>query len=808
MTHPLTAHAQIPTAAPEHRPTRQRSRRTRLAILITATALVVAACSSGSSTTSSQAGTPTTSGALRTIKQSALEAAFAKGVAETNAPGGIAIVSTPQGRFTVRYGTGTVGTDTPLQPTDHFRIGSTTKTMVGAVILQLAQEGKLQLSDPVSKYRPDVPNGDRITIKQLLNMRSGLASYTNTPELGTAVDKDPTRAWKPQELLDLAFRNPPHNAPDAGFYYSNTNTVLLGLIAEQLDGKPLDRVLHDRLFGPLGMHDTFLPKSTSSTIPAPHTRGYLYGTNAIFLRIDTTLPPEMQAQLDAGTLPLRDVTDENPSWGWAAGAGISTAKDMVTWIEALVDGKVLDAKYQKLWLDHGQATDPTQPNGIHYGLAHYSIATPNGSTLYGHSGEIPGYNTWMLRDPKNKVTIVGWANLAPNHGDEAYVGRLIGQIYRPAPQADTHDVQFTPVTQAVASPPRWFQGDDGQVHLQYELLLTNAVSLPVDVRSVEVRADGHTLTRLTGDQLQSAFAPLGSERGTSTVLPPSSVGIVWIDLDLHSPSAVPQRLSHRLTIDVGEGLAVGPIVTTIGAPTFVTSNPPVVINPPLRGGRWVAVGGADGPHRRALQPINGRLRLSQRYAVDFSALLDHDGLTHAGDPSMNASYFAYGQEVLAVGTGTVVVAVDRYADQTPNRHSPLPADEQDGNHVIIRLAAGVYAGYAHLAPGSVRVRPGDHVRAGQVIGSLGNTGASTGPHLHFQLMDQPSILAADGLPFTFSTFRFDGTIPSLKGFIDADATGTPVAMDPGGAGPRRHQGEAGISVLTFSGHPRSPKTTR
>ena len=139
----------------------------------------------------------------------------------------------------------------------------------------------------------------------------------------------------------------------------------------------------------------------------------------------------MQAQLDAGTLPLNDVTDENPSWGWAAGAVISTADDMVTWIDALVDGKVLNPEYQKLWLEKGQLTDPAHPDGIRYGLAHYSIATPDGSTLYGHSGEIPGFNTWMLRDPKNDVTIVGWANLAPSHGDEAYVSKLIGQIYRP-----------------------------------------------------------------------------------------------------------------------------------------------------------------------------------------------------------------------------------------------------------------------------------------------------------------------------------------------------------------------------------------
>ena len=131
----------------------------------------------------------------------------------------------------------------PPDADTHFRIASITKTMTSAVILQLAQEGKLALDDPVSKYIPDVPDGDNITLAQLLEMRSGLYSFTDDPAISEAMDDDPTRVWTPQELLDIAFAQPPMFAPGADYYYSNTNYVLLGLIIEQLEGRPLADVV-------------------------------------------------------------------------------------------------------------------------------------------------------------------------------------------------------------------------------------------------------------------------------------------------------------------------------------------------------------------------------------------------------------------------------------------------------------------------------------------------------------------------------------------------------------------------------------
>jgi CubicO group peptidase (beta-lactamase class C family) len=166
-----------------------------------------------------------------------------------------------------------LGTSSKVQrtPYTHFRAASNTKTMTAAVIVLLVQEGKLRFDDPVSKYVEGVPNGDNITISQLLKMRSGLYNYTSAPELRESLDHDPTKVWTPQELLAIAFKRPTIFAPGNGYDYCNTNYALLGLIAEKLEGAPLAKIFQDRLFGPLGMKHTLLPANTSSTIPEPYS---------------------------------------------------------------------------------------------------------------------------------------------------------------------------------------------------------------------------------------------------------------------------------------------------------------------------------------------------------------------------------------------------------------------------------------------------------------------------------------------------------------------------------------------------------
>ena len=369
----------------------------------------------------------------------------------------------------------------------------------------------------------------------------------------------------------------------------------------------------------------------------------------------------------------------------------------------------------------------------------------------------------------------------------------------PSPRTGRAETLLTPVTESVPFPPRWYRGDDGRTHMQYELMLTNTVPLSVDVTSVEVRGGGRRIDTLSGERLEAAMTFLGSESGPPVELPAATVGVVWVDLDFASRRAIPMRVKHRLTIDVGPGLPVGPTITETGGRATVSPHLPSVIAPPLRGGRWAAVGGPAGPHRRALQAVNGHLRLGQRFAVDFAALLDAEGRTRVGDPDQNASYFNYGQPVLAVGDGRVVEAGDRLPDQIPNANVPVALADAGGNEVILKLDPGVFAGYGHLKRGSVRVKRGQRVRTGQVLGKLGNSGNSTGPHLHFQLMNRRSFLDADGLPFVFRNFRLAGFVPSLEALLDADLAGTSVPIDPALAGKRNRRGITALDVVRFPG---------
>src|SRR5437899_7621044 len=215
--------------------------------------------------------------ALKPIDQAALQTMVDTTARELLIPGAVVLLRTTQGEFTVSYGTTLLGATSPPGADTHFRIASNTKTMTAAVIVLFAQEGKLSFDDPVSKYVPGVPNGDKITIAELLKMRSGLYSYDDDPGFWSILDHDPTKVWSPAEVLEIAFKHPSYFPPGTDFHYSNANYALLGLIAEKIDGKPLASCFQDRLFEPLGLKNTMLPAITSHTHPHPYSHRYLYG---------------------------------------------------------------------------------------------------------------------------------------------------------------------------------------------------------------------------------------------------------------------------------------------------------------------------------------------------------------------------------------------------------------------------------------------------------------------------------------------------------------------------------------------------
>ena len=398
------------------------------ASLLVGVALLVAACSRFGSTAGSSA--------LRPIDQAALQTMVDTTAKELLIPGAVVLLRTPQGEFTVTYGTTLLGATSPPRADTHFRIASNTKTMTAAVIVLLAQEGKLSLDDPLSKYVPGVPNGDNITIAESLEMRSGLYNYTNDPIISATIDTDPAKVWTPAELLAIAFAHPANFPPGKAYEYNNTNYALLGLVAEKVDGKPLAQVMHNRLFGPQNMQDTQLPASTVNTIPEPYSHGYLYGSSSVALVGEPPYSPEVQAAARAGTLLPKDYTGVNHSNAAAAGGVISTADDLATWIKALVAGRVLDPAYQRRWFDSLQPEDPSKPEGQKYG---YGIAQlswgPN--TIYFHGGETPGYNSKISYDPANDMTLIVWTNLTVSLDDQQTANTLwvkvLDHIYKVSP---------------------------------------------------------------------------------------------------------------------------------------------------------------------------------------------------------------------------------------------------------------------------------------------------------------------------------------------------------------------------------------
>jgi hypothetical protein len=384
---------------------------------------------------------------------------------------------------------------------------------------------------------------------------------------------------------------------------------------------------------------------------------------------------------------------------------------------------------------------------------------------------------------------------------------------------------FSPVVVTPIGAPTFpWVGSDERYHVSYDLQLTNASTLPAMLSAVDVvdaRRPDTVVTSITAAQLVDPHCPFGdcnrlrvlpSSQATDAVLDPGESRALLVDLAFDAVDQVPETVAHRLILTGAAGPpAREPTpMSYLAAPFDIASGSPRVISPPLRGDDWVAFNGCCGtgfPHRPSLSTFSGRLDNSQRFAIDWIRLGDQ-GEVYSGDRTDNESYVGYGAPVYAVADGTVTSTLDTVDAGTPGI---LPATDPvlgpkitietvDGNNVILDLGDGVWAMYAHLQRGSLLVKTGDRVTKGQPIAVLGNTGNSNAPHLHFQLMNGPSILQADGLPYVLDAFTYEGQVsPEVVAAADDNLSGTFSQGKLPEGQPRTNELPLGLALVGFPG---------
>ncbi len=299
---------------------------------------------------------------------------------------------------------------------------------------------------------------------------------------------------------------------------------------------------------------------------------------------------------------------------------------------------------------------------------------------------------------------------------------------------------------------------DGDLHLFYEVHLTNFSRGPRTLLRVAV-ADGAgtTLADLAGAELLAARRFIGDPTRESTVIDAGQRMVLYIHIRREADAGVPGSLVHRFEVEnPRKGKTEAEPLVLDGIAVEPRSGPAVNLGPPLKGGLWLAGGGPSNTagHRRTMIPLDGAVPIAQRFAIDF-VRVDPTGATFSGDAEDNTTYYCHGADAIAVADAVVVDTLDGVPENVPgptSRAVEITLKNAAGNYVILDLGDGLYAFYAHLIPGSLRVREGDRVTRGQVLGLVGNSGNSTEPHLHFHVANRASPLGAEGLPYTFDRF--------------------------------------------------------
>jgi len=305
---------------------------------------------------------------------------------------------------------------------------------------------------------------------------------------------------------------------------------------------------------------------------------------------------------------------------------------------------------------------------------------------------------------------------------------------------------------------------EGEYHLVYEILLTNMASNSLVLEKIYVTDGGKVLVIYQDEDLESVLQSFSLPKNENIFeIPPGGRTVVFLWVSIAEEKNIPDYLSHRLSYRSPGNNEV----MLLDAPLVaVHRKGPVHIASPVIGDNWLAAEGATNVqgfshHRFGVIAMEGKTRVPQRYAIDW-VRLGPDGKLFDGDPLVNENWYGYGEPIHSVADGVVINAVDGIPDNVPlSFPAEITLDNVAGNYVVVDIGEGAHALYAHLIPGSVLVEAGDQVSRGDVLGFLGNSGNSDGPHLHFQLNRATEIfpLAAEGLPFVHDSFTLTGKIP-------------------------------------------------
>ncbi|MER6734276.1 serine hydrolase domain-containing protein [Streptomyces puniciscabiei] len=340
-----------------------------------------------------------------------LDAAVRSVMREADIPGVTVGIWTPGKPSYVRsFGVADKATGRRMAPDLYMRIGSETKTFTVTALLQLVDRKKVGLDDPIGRYVDGVPNGDRITLRQLADMRSGLFNYSEDPGFYKALTSDPQRPFTPRQLLAYSVKHPVLFQPGQRFYYCNTNLILLGLVVEKESGQRLGDYIRQHVLDPAGMDHTLFP--AGNEFPAPHAQGYT---------VQTANGEEA------------DAADWNPSWGWAAGAIISDLRDLHTWAPTVATGRFPDgSRMVSAATQKQRLTTPGTGTikGAGYGLGIFDV-----QGWIGHNGSLPGYETLTVYLPGTGTTLVVLLNTDTAYRSQepsTVLGEAITKIISPA----------------------------------------------------------------------------------------------------------------------------------------------------------------------------------------------------------------------------------------------------------------------------------------------------------------------------------------------------------------------------------------